>query len=81
MVLEVLTDGQHLLFASWVAAIRAEELIRWIGALGELPLALTVETPTGDVGIIHAGPVERDGERTVKGLDRGQRATCSPAAP
>ena len=79
MVLEVLMDGQHLLFASWVAAIRDEELIRWIGALGDLPLALTVETPTGDVGIIHAGPVERDWERTVKGLDRAERGTIRTA--
>ena len=79
MVLEVLVGGQHLLFASWVAGIRDMDLVRWIVTLEELPLALTVETAGGDIGIIHAGPVDRDWERTVERIDRAEQGTIRTA--
>ena len=41
---------------------RSDALVR---ALRNLPLAITVETTHGDVGIIHAGPVHRSWTRTV----------------
>ena len=41
----------------------------WITELGSMPLAITVESTHGDVGIIHAGPVYRNWTRTVEDLD------------
>ena len=41
---------------------------RWIATLRSMPLAITVETAHGDVGVIHAGPVYRDWGRTVEDL-------------
>ena len=41
----------------------------WIAALRSMPLAITVETAHGDVGVIHAGPVYRNWTRTVEDLN------------
>ena len=35
-----------------------------------MPLAITIETAHGDVGVIHAGPVYRNWTRTVEDLAR-----------
>ena len=43
---------------------------RWIEAMGSMPLAITIETAHGDVGVIHAGPVYRNWTRTVEDLAR-----------
>ena len=42
---------------------------RWIATIRAMPLAITVETRYGDVGIIHAGPIYRDWLRTVEDLE------------
>ena len=54
---------------------------RWAQALWELPLAVTVETGHGDVGIIHAGPVYRDWGRTVEDLDHRRTDAIPDSAP
>ena len=41
----------------------------WIRTIRAMPLAITVETRCGDVGIIHAGPIYRDWLRTVEDLE------------
>ena len=42
----------------------------WRGTFASLPLAITIKTAHGDVGVIHAGPVYPDWTRTVQDLER-----------
>ena len=41
----------------------------WIRTIRAMPLAISVETRFGDVGVIHAGPIYRDWQRTVEDLE------------
>ena len=43
---------------------------RWIEAMASMPLAITIGTAHGDVGVIHAGPVYRNWTRTLEDLNR-----------
>ena len=38
----------------WIGVIDPQEYRRWLKALQRMPLALTVETPHGPVGVVHA---------------------------
>ena len=40
-------------YQQWMRQIQRQDLVRWYPALMSLPLAVTVETPTGRVGIVH----------------------------
>ena len=78
-VLEVLADGQHQLYASWVAGIRDEDLVRWIVTLEELPLALTVETEGGETsGSSMRGRPTETGSGPPGSWAKGSRGRSGP---
>ena len=57
MVLYWLVDGQPFPppdEAHWAADIAPDQLPRWICALDAMPLALTIQTVAGPVGVVHA---------------------------
>ena len=66
--LATLVNGRYLLGGDWRAEIRDQDLVRWMVALEELPLAIEVETLHGAVGIVHAGVVNRSWLETAKGI-------------
>ena len=53
----------------WWKDIKTADARLWIAILRTMPLAITVETSHGDVGIIHAGPVRRNWPTTVDALE------------
>ena len=55
----------------WKDALDPTDYPRWRTALSQMPLALTVETPYGPVGVIHAEALEPDWSRTVTLLEAG----------
>ena len=40
--------------SEWLRGIAPSEFGRWRAALGDMPLAITIETPHGPVGLVHA---------------------------
>ena len=57
MVLNWLADGQPSPppdEAGWAAGIAPGQVERWVRALDAMPLALTIATSVGPVGIVHA---------------------------
>ena len=71
MFLNGLSHNRESAYEPWQQWIPDDEVTRWWRALRNLPLAITVETTHGDVGIIHAGPVHRSWTRMVAELERG----------
>ena len=55
MFLDGLARDRESAYEPWQQWIPDDEVTRWWRALRNLPLAITVETAHGDVGIIHAG--------------------------
>ena len=65
--------------AKWQQWIDEEDLPRWREAIEGMPVAMTVETRHGRVGIIHAGPVSRSWTATLAELRAGSLGTVSTA--
>ena len=55
----------------WLWKVHRADYRRWFGVLAEMPLALTIETPHGPVGVIHAQVPDLDWGRTLKLLSTG----------
>ena len=51
----------------------------WSAVLRTMPLVLTIETPHGDVGVIHAGPVGQSWTATLEALERHDRGAMRTA--
>ena len=56
---------------SWLDRVPVEETMRWIAALRRMPHAITVETPHGPVGIVHAAPARHTWKHTLRALESG----------
>ena len=54
----------------WMRQIPRQELFRWHRALRPLPLAVTVETEHGQVGIVHCSAWQADWEATLDALEK-----------
>ena len=54
----------------WMRQIPRQELFRWHQALRPIPLAVTVETEHGRVGIIHCSTLDNSWEATVDALEK-----------
>lgn len=54
----------------WMRQIPRRELFRWHQALRPLPLAVTVETEHGRVGIVHCSAWQADWEATLDALEK-----------
>ena len=63
----------------WKAALDPSDYPRWRTALSQMPLALTVATPYGPVGVIHAEVPDPDWRRTVALLETGSEAAIDDA--
>ncbi len=63
----------------WKDALDPIDYPRWRTALSQMPLALTVETPYGPVGVIHAEALEPDCSRTVALLEAGSETDIDNA--
>ena len=55
----------------WLRKIPSCNYQRWFNALAAMPLALTIETPYGPVGIIHAEPPHPVWNRALQLLEAG----------
>ena len=64
---------------SWLWKVHRADYRRWFGALIEMPLALTIETPHGPVGVIHAQVPNPDWGRTLKLLSIGSPSVADIA--
>ena len=78
-MLEHLGRGRDSVYEEWQRWIPDEDLPRWTAALEAMPVAITVETEPGDVGIIHAGPVSRSWTETLRGIERDDLGVLSTA--
>lgn len=72
-------SGSHAADDEWKDALDPRDYPRWRDALSQLPLALTVETPHGPVGVIHAEAPDRDWGRTVAQLEAGSETDIDNA--
>ena len=79
MVLKTLLNPERRVLLGWMAGIAGPVRERWIEALWRLPVAMTVETADGPVGIVHAGVVDRSWTRTLEGLARRDQYVISIA--
>ena len=77
MVLRTLMNRERRARTGWIGELDDERTERWIGALWRLPLAMTVATEHGEVGIAHAGVVDRSWRRTIDGIERRDQAVIS----
>ena len=66
---------------SWLDSVPVKETMRWMGALRRMPSAITVETPHGPVGVVHAAPARQPGstrsERSSPATRKRRRSPCS----
>ena len=79
MFLDGLARDRESAYEPWQQWIPDGEVTGWWRALRNLPLAITVETAHGAVGIIHAGPMHRSWTRTVSELERGSTEAIETA--
>ena len=79
MVLGTLLNAERRVLLGWMAGIAGPLRERWIAALWRLPIAMTVATAYGPVGIVHAGVVDRSWTRTLEGLARRDQYVISTA--
>ena len=63
--------GSHATDNDWKDALDPRDYPRWRNALSQMPMALTVETQYGPVGVIHAEAPDPDWSRTVALLEAG----------
>ena len=63
----------------WLRRIPSAHYQRWVDALDALPLALTIETSHGAVGVIHAQVPDPDWDRALKLLSTGSRGIADIA--
>ena len=63
----------------WKDVLDPRDYPRWRDALSQMPLALTVETPYGPVGVVHAEAPDPDWSRTVARLEAGSETYIDDA--
>ena len=64
MFLDGLARDRESTYEPWQQWIPDDQVTRWWHTLRNLPFAITIETAHEDVGIVHAGPVQRSWTRT-----------------
>ena len=57
-------------YQQWMRQIPRQNLFRWHDALRPLPLAVTVETPAGRIGIVHCSTLDDSWEATIEALEK-----------
>ena len=69
--LEAKLCGSTRLPQGWIRTVDQREYWRWHEALLHMPLALTIETAHGRVGVVHADAPDPDWDRAVALLETG----------
>ena len=64
-------------YQGWMRNIPRQEVYRWHNALRALPLAVTVETPTGRVGIVHCSTWRDNWSATLGALAQRNMAAIN----
>ena len=64
-------------YQQWMRNIPRQEVYRWYNALMALPLAVTVETPTGRVGIVHCSTWRDSWSETLSALAQRNMAAIN----
>lgn len=76
---EAKLNGSRAAAEDWQQALVRDEYSRWRNALLGMPLALTIETPFGAVGVIHAEAPDRDWGRATALLEAGSETDIDNA--
>ena len=63
----------------WFAWQDLEDWIAWRDLIAAMPIAATVETADGDVGLIHASPTARHWRETLRALDARDASAINAA--
>ena len=58
--------------SGWLRQVPRGDYRRWLRALDDMPLALTIETVHGSVGVVHAQVPDPDWGRTLEMLSTGE---------
>ncbi len=64
---------------NWMQTIPSKDHQRWHDALQRMPLALTIDTPDGLVGVVHAEPPDLQWSRATALLEEGDDAAIDNA--
>ena len=70
-VLRAKARGTHARGPGWTRRVGRADYARWSRAFGRMPLALTIETAHGPVGVIHAQAPDPVWDRTLELLATG----------
>lgn len=73
------TLGSRERAQGWLRKVNQADHERWYGALANMPLALTIETPYGAVGVIHAQVPHPVWSRSLEMLSTGSPRTADIA--
>ena len=76
---EAKLHGSRATDEDWKDTLDPRDYPRWRTALSQMPLALTVETPYGPVGVIHAEAPDPDWSQTLARLEAGSEADIDDA--
>lgn len=76
---EAKLGGSHARDDDWKDTLDPRDYPRWRTALSQMPVALTVETPYGPVGVIHAEAPDPLWSRTVARLEAGSETDIDDA--
>ena len=79
MVLKTLMNRERRTRTGWMGQLNEVQTEEWIQALWRLPVAMTVATEHGDVGIVHPVVIDRSWHRTIEGIERRDQAVISTA--
>ena len=72
-------DAPWVTHAWFEHEVAPDEWPRWRAMVRAMPIAATIATRAGAVGLIHAGPPDRDWSETLEKLARNDRDTCNAA--
>ena len=64
---------------NWIRALKRSDYPRWLAALRQMPLAFTIDTPHGPVGVVHAEPPDLDWTRATALLEAGANSDIDNA--
>ena len=65
--------------AEWLSEVPRREFPRWRAALASMPIALTIETPHGPVGVVHAEAPHRSWSESLRLIETGAASVVDDA--
>ena len=65
--------------SEWLSEVQGREFSRWRAALASMPIALTIETPNGAVGVVHAEAPHRSWTESLRLIETGDVSVVDDA--